>query len=455
VDYLIKNDRFLTAGDHARIPAYERGQMARQVILFYSRLPEDIHRPFTRELFNDTSIKEVTVMLSEPENTDHLLSMMDEALASLPLDYEGYEQKVRILSQIHSYADGDFTIFPQHVVEPEPWSHSGQQLSFFDLVTAPPEQSMEESGEAEKEPSQETGQEAGEIDHGSADGIFVGTEEQEEPDKELSVENPVDQPIPLNGAIYIEGREFRIDNVDYDRGVVSLQDMTMAREARYPIFREEPLERVRTILREEGIKDQEDFQNHGEPDEHETAHEPVNFRITADDLGAGSPKAKFNANMEAIYLLKALDLTRPGGVVAVLTSSGTMDKQSESVREYLAGRADLLGAVRLPDNAFMRNANTRVVADILFFQKRDRAPLTLPDWVHLADTPEGYRVNSWFVEHPEMVLGTFAMESSQYGRQELTVKAFEGDLASRLAEAVRGIEGTIEEADLTDSEIDD
>ena len=117
------------------------------------------------------------------------------------------------------------------------------------------------------------------------------------------------------------------------------------------------------------------------------------------------------------FIAKSLDLVRPGGVVAVVTSSGTMDKQNESTRRYLSQRADLLGAIRLPDNAFLRNANTGVVADILFFQKRDRMSLEEPDWVHLTTTPEGFAVNSYFVNHPEMVLGEFSEESTQYGRQ--------------------------------------
>lgn len=96
---------------------------------------------------------------------------------------------------------------------------------------------------------------------------------------------------------------------------------------------------------------------------------------------------------------------RPGGVVAVVTSSGTMDKKDSSVREYLANRANLAGAIRLPNNAFQRNANTGVVADILFLQKRDRAAVERADWVDLGETPEGYSINQYFAKHPEMVLG--------------------------------------------------
>ena len=156
------------------------------------------------------------------------------------------------------------------------------------------------------------------------------------------------------------------------------------------------------------------------------------------------------------FIAKSLDLVRPGGVVAVVTSSGTMDKQNPEVRQYFANRADLLGAIRLPNNAFQRNANTSVVADILFFQKRDRAAITEPDWVQLKTTPEGYTVNSYFADHPEMVLGDFTTESTQYGKQEVTVKAkAEADLAEQLKEAVKHIQGTITEQEISDTELEE
>ena len=156
------------------------------------------------------------------------------------------------------------------------------------------------------------------------------------------------------------------------------------------------------------------------------------------------------------FIAKSLDLVRPGGVVAVVTSSGTMDKQNPEVRQYFANRADLLGAIRLPNNAFQRNANTSVVADLLFFQKRDRAAITEPDWVQLKTTPEGYTVNSYFANHPEMVLGDFTTESTQYGKQEVTVKAkAEADLSEQLKEAVKHIQGTITEQEISDTELEE
>ena len=155
------------------------------------------------------------------------------------------------------------------------------------------------------------------------------------------------------------------------------------------------------------------------------------------------------------FIAKSLDLVRPGGVVAVVTSSGTMDKKDSSVREYLANRADLVGAIRLPNNAFQRNANTSVVADILFLQKRDRAAVERAEWVDLGTTPEGYPINQYFAQHPEMVLGEITTESTQYGKQETTVKPIEGvDLAQQLKAAVENIHAEITEPEITDDELD-
>ena len=155
------------------------------------------------------------------------------------------------------------------------------------------------------------------------------------------------------------------------------------------------------------------------------------------------------------FIAKSLDLVRPGGVVAVVTSSGTMDKKDSSVREYLANRADLVGAIRLPNNAFQRNANTSVVADILFLQKRDRAAVERAEWVDLGTTPEGYPINQYFAQHPEMVLGEITTESTQYGKQETTVKPIEGaDLAQQLKAAVENIHAEITEPEITDDGLD-
>ena len=145
---------------------------------------------------------------------------------------------------------------------------------------------------------------------------------------------------------------------------------------------------------------------------------------------------------------KALDKVRPGGVIAFVTSKGTMDKENSAVRKYLAQRADLIGAIRLPDNTFKQNAGTKVTSDILFLQKRDHITDLEPDWLHLDTDENGIRMNSYFVQHPEMVLGDMVMESTRFG-PDSACKAREGaDLSELLAEAVQFLQAEIKPYEL-------
>ena len=149
------------------------------------------------------------------------------------------------------------------------------------------------------------------------------------------------------------------------------------------------------------------------------------------------------------FFAKTLDQVRPGGVIAFVTSRYTMDKQSPEVRRYIAQRAELLGAIRLPNNAFKANAGTDVVSDIIFLQRRDRPIEIEPDWVHLGRNEDGFAINSYFVEHPEMILGRQSSESTQYGRQDFTVEPIEGlELADQLHDAVKYIRGSYQAAEL-------
>jgi len=158
---------------------------------------------------------------------------------------------------------------------------------------------------------------------------------------------------------------------------------------------------------------------------------------------------KLNFNIHNYFFAKALDQVRPGGVVAFVTSRYTMDSKDSTVRRYLAQRAELLGAIRLPNNAFRANAGTDVVSDILFLQKRDRPLDIAPEWTQTGRTEEGFTVNRYFLDHPEMVLGRPTAESTQYGKQDYTVAPIEGlELADQLHDAVKYIRGTYQEAEL-------
>ena len=165
---------------------------------------------------------------------------------------------------------------------------------------------------------------------------------------------------------------------------------------------------------------------------------------------------KLGFSIHNYFFAKAIDQIRPGGVVAFVTSRYTMDSKDSTARKHMAERADLLGAIRLPNNAFRANAGTDVVSDIIFLQKRDRPIDHEPDWVQLGKTEDGFAINQYFVDHPEMVLGELTAESTQYGREELTVAPIEGaNLADQLAEAVQHIEGQYTEVEVETPDIAD
>ena len=166
---------------------------------------------------------------------------------------------------------------------------------------------------------------------------------------------------------------------------------------------------------------------------------------------------KLGFSIHNYFFAKALEQVRPGGVVAFVTSRYTMDAKDSAARKYIAQRADFLGAIRLPNNAFRANAGTDVVSDIIFLQKRDRPIEIEPDWVHTGiwrnpgANADGFAINQYFIDHPEMVLGRQTSESTQYGRQDFTVAPAEGaDLAEQLSGAIRNIRGTYAEAELPD-----
>lgn len=194
-----------------------------------------------------------------------------------------------------------------------------------------------------------------------------------------------------------------------------------------------------------------------------TGYEKTDFQNDFFDLAIGNvPFGQYQVNdpeynklgysIHNYFLAKSLDKVRPGGILAFVTTRYTMDSQNTDVREYLAQKADLLGAVRLPNNAFKANAGTEVVSDILFLQKRDTPADEAPEWVQTGMNADGFIINNYFLNHPEMVLGTPSSESTQYGRQDYTVMPIPGaDLAAQLKKAVSFIHGTYQKAALTES----
>ncbi len=672
VAYLIKNDQFLQAEDYARMPEYEREQMANKVLRFYDRLPEEMDRPFTEDFFWEKPRKEMMAVLENPEQTEELLQNMDAALAALPLDFEAYgtnyQQKTELLSELHQYAEGTYTIFPTPEAEPFFTEPSGHQMTMFDFldtkaVAEPTVVDMSDVEEIEEE--EVTAEES--ILESQEQETTKDSEGQEptEPEEETTAKTAEELAESWDEGVFeyqgyhfeavgvlpegLEGKDLVAQtrsNTELHLSTYHTEDFPKYSYDEFYAVSNAPtadvfrcLETGRNYIPGENelFGYEGEFQPYLKPEAEKIVTEPHNFRIQDNDLGAGGPKAKYKANMESIHLLqtlekeerlaapeeqeilsryvgwggipqafeesnsswaneylelkntlspeeysaarastlnafytsptvirsmyevlenmglkqgnilepscgvgnfmglipesmgkanmygveldpvsgriakqlyqknkiavqgfeetsypdsffdcvignvpfgayqvsdrrydrhhfmihdyfiaKSLDLVRPGGVVAVVTSSGTMDKQNPAVRQYIANRAELLGAIRLPNNAFQRNANTSVVSDILFFQKRDRASIEEPEWLNLKETPEGYSVNAYFAEHPEMVLGEFTTESTQYGKQEVTVKPKEGiTLEEQLKEAVQNIHGTITELELSDTELEE
>ena len=544
VDYLIKNDQFLQAEDYARMPEYEREQMANKVLRFYDRLPEEIDRPFTDDFFWKKPGKEMVSVLENPEQTEELLQKMDAALAALPLDFEAYgtnyQQKTELLSELHQYAEGTYTIFPTPEAEPSFAEPSGHQMTMFDFLdtkaVAEPtvvdmsdvEEIEEEEVTAEEDITESQEQEKAvlephnfriqdnDLGAGGPKAKYKANMEAihllQTLEKEERLATPEEQEILSRyvgwGGIpqaFEENNSSWADEYLELKNTLSPEEYSAARASTLNAFYTSPIV-IRSMyeaLENMGLKQG----NILEPScgvgnfmglIPESMSKTNMYGVELDPVSGRIAKQLYQKNKIAVqgfeetsypdsffdcvignvpfgayqvsdrrydrhhfmihdyFIAKSLDLVRPGGVVAVVTSSGTMDKQNPAVRQYIANRAELLGAIRLPNNAFQRNANTSVVSDILFFQKRDRASIEEPEWLNLTETPEGYSVNAYFAEHPEMVLGDFTTESTQYGKQEVTVKPKEGiTLEEQLKEAVQNIHGTITELELSDTELEE
>ena len=558
VTYLIENDKFLKAADYSRMPGYEREQMVNRILSFYARLPKETERPFTDDFFHDDARIELAAALEDTETAAELVEKMDAALASLPLDFEGYEAKVQFLVDLHGYVEGTYTIFPERVQETA--VENGKQLSLFDWMESDIQDKEEKKEPLEKEAEQEKvvpetvegtekaeeipfqeptkQQKAEAVEHadtaqetirpelinfritdehlgeGGPKQKFRANMEAVKLLHELELENrlatPQEQEILSRyvgwgglSQAFEEGNNQWAGEFTELYSELSPEEYRAARASTLNAFYTSPVvihamyEALSNMGLESGNvlepscgvgnfmglvpKSMEDLKMYGvELDSisgriakqlyqknnisvqgFETAQYPDSFfDCVIGNVPFGSYKVadrkydRHNFMIHDYFIAKSLDLVRPGGVVAVVTSSGTLDKQNPAVRQYIANRADLLGAIRLPDNAFRKNAGTDVVSDILFLQKRDCASLEQPEWVQLDTIPEGYRMNAYFVRHPEMVLGELSVESTQYGKQEVTVKPIEGmELAVQLKEAISHIQGEITENTLDDFEL--
>lgn len=544
ISYLIKNDQFLQAEDYVHMSEYEREQMANKILSFYARLPEGIDRPFTNDFFGDVSRAELMAVLEGTEQTEELLQKMDAALAALPLDFEAYgtnyQQKTELLSELHQYVEGTYTIFPTPEAEPSFAGPSGHQMTMFDFldtksVTEPTVVDMSDVEEIEEEevtakediPESQEQEKAvlephnfriqdNDLGAGGPKAKYKTNMEAihllQTLEKEERLATPEEQEI-LSRYVGWGGipQAFEESNSSWAneylelKNTLSSEEYSAARASTLNAFYTSPtvIRSMYEVLENMGLKQGNILEpscgvgnfmglipeSMGKANMYGVELDPVSGRIAKqlyqknkiavqgfeetsypdsffDCVIGNVPFGAYQVSdrrydrhhfmIHDYFIAKSLDLVRPGGVVAVVTSSGTMDKQNPVVRQYIANRAELLGAIRLPNNAFQRNANTSVVSDILFFQKRDRASIEEPEWLNLKEIPEGYSVNAYFAEHPEMVLGDFTTESTQYGKQEVTVKPKEGiTLEEQLKEAIRNIHGTITELELSDTELEE
>lgn len=544
ISYLIKNDQFLQAEDYVHMSEYEREQMANKILSFYARLPEGIDRPFTNDFFGDVSRAELMAVLEGTEQTEELLQKMDAALAALPLDFEAYgtnyQQKTELLSELHQYAEGTYTIFPTPEAEPSFAELSGHQMTMFDFldtkaVTEPTVVDMSDVEEIEEEevtakediPESQEQEKAvlephnfriqdNDLGAGGPKSKYKANMEAihllQTLEKEERLATPEEQEI-LSRYVGWGGipQAFEENNSSWAneylelKNTLSPEEYSAAKASTLNAFYTSPtvIRSMYEALENMGLKQGNILEpscgvgnfmglipeSMGKTNMYGVELDPVSGRIAKqlyqknkiavqgfeetsypdsffDCVIGNVPFGAYQVSdrrydrhhfmIHDYFIAKSLDLVRPGGVVAVVTSCGTMDKQNPAVRQYIANRAELLGAIRLPNNAFQRNANTSVVSDILFFQKRDRASIEEPEWLNLKETQEGYSVNAYFAEHPEMVLGEFTTESTQYGKQEVTVKPKEGiTLEEQLKEAVQNIHGTITELELSDTELEE
>ena len=544
ISYLIKNDQFLQAEDYVHMSEYEREQMANKILSFYARLPEGIDRPFTNDFFGDVSRAELMAVLEGTEQTEELLQKMDAALAALPLDFEAYgtnyQQKTELLSELHQYAEGTYTIFPTPEAEPSFAELSGHQMTMFDFldtkaVTEPTVVDMSDVEEIEEEevtakediPESQEQEKAvlephnfriqdNDLGAGGPKSKYKANMEAihllQTLEKEERLATPEEQEI-LSRYVGWGGipQAFEENNSSWAneylelKNTLSPEEYSAAKASTLNAFYTSPtvIRSMYEALENMGLKQGNILEpscgvgnfmglipeSMGKTNMYGVELDPVSGRIAKqlyqknkiavqgfeetsypdsffDCVIGNVPFGAYQVSdrrydrhhfmIHDYFIAKSLDLVRPGGVVAVVTSCGTMDKQNPAVRQYIANRAELLGAIRLPNNAFQRNANTSVVSDILFFQKRDRASIEEPEWLNLKEMPKGYSVNAYFAEHPEMVLGEFTTESTQYGKQEVTVKPKEGiTLEEQLKEAVQNIHGTITELELSDTELEE
>lgn len=500
---LISEKRYMTQKEIDYLPDYEKNKLAAQIRAFFYDVPEEEYRPYSKDMDYSDSIKSIRLLLESPEKTETLLNNMHLILDSTDNTNRLYESMKLAVQNLTDYKNGNYSLFPEtktkevgfsvpplekEIYQPKKEeavqeqkksekhlaSVSGKKGENYRITDMHPSyggakhrfQSNIEAIRILKQCEEENRQALPEeqeilakyVGWGGLSNAFDPENEEWKneyaqlkefltPDEYSSAQETVltsfYTPPVIIQSVYkvIENTGLKEGNIlDPGCGIGNFQGLipeSMKNVKMYGIEQDSVSGRIAKLLYPENQIDITSYENTDLPDNF--------FDVSVGNIPFGSYQIadkkydRLGLYVHDYFIVKTLDKLRPGGIMAVITTKGTMDKKSSDVRKYIAQRAELLGAIRLPDNTFSKNAGTQITSDILFLQKRERVIDIEPDWIHLNEDENGLAVNSYFAEHPEMILGKMVMESSPYGMQSACKQVDGTNLEEMLSEAVNKI----------------
>lgn len=508
----ISHNRYMTEKELAYIPTYERNELARQIYSFFYDVPQEQPHPYPYGFDHYDAIPLIEEQLGDPAKVEAVYQMMVPVWENTTQEDRYYKSRQKAFDNLTAYRNGTFSLFgekkqsvppiaiaekPPEEVIPAPPRQRKERIYFTDLHPEIPEDQRHDFSVTDPELGNGTPSEKF-----AANMAAIRTLKQIEDEERLATpeeqvilsryvgwgglascfeETHVGNPELKNrltaeeyaatrestltafytspviiGAMYqaLEQMGFQTGNIlEPSCGVGNFIGMipdSMAESKAYGVEIDSISGRIARQLYQNSSIIVEGYEKVDIPDSF--------FDVAIGNVPFGDFKVldrRYDKNKWLIhdyFFGKTLDKVRPGGIIAFITSKGTMDKENASVRKYLAQRADLIGAIRLPNNAFKRNAGTEVTSDIICLQKRDRLMDIEPDWVYLDTDEKGIKMNRYFVEHPDMILGEMVMESTRFG-MDSTCKAYEGEsLSEQLKEAVSNLHAEINEYEMDELE---
>ena len=511
IEKLIAENRYMNQSELDYYPEYEKRVLSRRVSSFYDRVPEEVPKPFPKGTDWNDSIDMIRTILDDQKQVQKLISDMTAVLDNIADFDKEYGKKKEILEELISYDNGTYALIgirnesPYPVQAEKEEQQEEEQEFFLPEITVPKkEESVEQQSEVEKINFRITDDNLGvgsdrqkcrnnieairTLRQIEQENRLATSEEQEiiskyvgwgglpqvfeknnsswaneyqELKRLLTPEEYVSARGSVLNAHYtapvvIRAMYQAIENMGFRRGNIlepacgignffGMLPESMQESKLYGVELDSITGRIAKQLYQRNNIAVCGFEETNLPDSF--------FDIAVGNVPFGSYKVpdknydKHNFLIHDYFFAKTIDKVRPGGVIAFVTSKGTMDKKNSSVRKYIAQRADLLGAIRLPNTAFQANAGTEVTADILFLQKRDHIIDIEPDWVHLGQNEKGIAMNQYFLDHPEMVLGEMAYHEGLYGGEKVTTcNPFpDADFGEQLAEAITHIQGELNE----------